>query len=213
MGKVIMLSDVRCSFVVVGEPKEYKTGDGKWRWSATPLVPYDNPQKQQVDTTIREVAAEKWGGKAGKVLETVLNDRKACAWLDGKHKDYEGYEGHYYLSAYRYKKAGPPAVMTRDKRPIYYRGDKLKIPAGIDPEVCVLNQPYPGLDGAIYSGAYCNLQVEIYALDDANGKQIRATLLGIQFWRHGDAFGGGRAPDENAFALAEDAGEADDMAS
>ena len=213
MGKVIMLSDVRCSFVVVGEPKEYKTGDGKWRWSATPLVPYDNPQKQQVDTTIREVAAEKWGGKAGKVLETVLNDRKACAWLDGKHKDYEGYEGHYYLSAYRYKKAGPPAVMTRDKRPVYYRGDRDKIPNGIDADACRINQPYPGLDGAIYDGAYYNVQMEIYAPNDKkNGKQIRAALLGIQFWRHGDAFGGGRAPDESAFAAAVGS-DAEDMAS
>lgn len=54
--------------------------------------------------------------------------------------------------------------------------------------------PLRAQDGRPYSGAYGNLIVDIYAQDNDFGRRINATVTGVQFLRHGDAFGGGAAP-------------------
>ena len=55
------------------------------------------------------------------------------------------------------------------------------------------------------------MQVEFWPQDNANGKAVRATLLGIQRKADGDAFSGGVAPDESAFEEITEGGDADDL--
>lgn len=187
MGTVITLKNVRGSFLTLGEPeyfggKKEKPTD-KRRWSATGLVPYASPDVKLLDDMIVEVAKAKWEKKYEKILEGILTDPKACFKVDGKRKDYDGYAGHWAITAHRNEDKGRPLVFDTDKSPIY------------KPD----NAMYEGKGGRIYSGCYVNLQIELWAQDNSNGKAIRATLLGIQRNRDGDAFSGGSAPDADAF--------------
>jgi len=194
MGMKLMLSNVRCSFLVLGEPEQYQ-GKGPHRWSATALVPYESPLKKQIDTALAEVAKEKWEKKHQTILEAVLADPKGSCWLDGKRKDYDGYAGHYALSAHRYQDKGRPLVIDRDRSPIYKPDNTL----------------YEGKGGVIYSGCYVNMQVELWAQENTNGKGLRATLLGIQKVRDGDAFGGGASPNADDFGEVTEGADAADL--
>ena len=55
MGLKCMLNNVRCAFLVLGEPEEFKAGDGKPRWSATALVPYNSPIIKQVEAAMKQI--------------------------------------------------------------------------------------------------------------------------------------------------------------
>jgi len=190
----MMLPNVRCSFLVLGEPEDYD-GNKKFRWSATALIPYDSPLRKQVETGLLAVAVEKWEKKGAAVYENCMADPKASCWLDGKRKDYDGYEGHMALTAHRYLDKGRPLVMDKDKSPIY-RAD---------------NSLYEGKAGIIYSGCFVNMQVEFWAQNNTNGKGLRCTLLGIQKYRDGDSFGGGSAPKDDDFAEIAEGADADDL--
>lgn len=195
MAEKLMLKNVRCSFLTLGEPEQYQ-GKGPFRWSSVFLVPTTDPQKKLVDAVIEAVAKEKWGPKAASVLKAVLPDPKGCCWIDGERKEYDGYQGCFALSSHRQQDKGRPLVMDNDKSPIYQ----------LD------NSFYPGKEGRIYSGCFVNAQVEIWAQDNQQGKGIRCSLLGIQRFKDGDAFGGGSRPDSNEFEEVADGADADDLA-
>jgi hypothetical protein len=207
MGIKLFLPDVRLSFPVLGEPEYYggekKKSTDKRRWSATALVPVDSPLHKKVNETIVAVAKEKWPEKYASILKNqITTDPKACCYQNGERKEYEGYQGHWALSAHRYEDAGRPLVYDRKKHPIYHmkKGD------GHD-----VNDIVAGQEGIIYGGCYVNVEVEIWAQQNTNGKGIRATLMGVQFFRKGDSFGGGSRPDEGAFGAIEDGADAGDM--
>jgi hypothetical protein len=195
MGKVIMLPQVRCSFLVLGEPEDYQ-GNKKFRWSATALIPANSLLKGQVDAALREVAKEKWEKKWQSYFENIITDAKACCLVDGKRKpDYEGYVGHFALTAHRQLEKGRPLVMDKDKSPIYKADNTL----------------YEGKAVVLYSGCFVNMQVELWAQDNDNGKALRASLLGIQKYKDGDSFGGGSAPDADAFGEITEGADAEDL--
>jgi hypothetical protein len=190
----LMLRNVRLSFPTLGEPEQYQN-KGPFRWSAAFLVPYNDPQKAAVDKLIRAIAIDKWGKKADNVLETVLTDPKGCCWMDGKRKDYEGYEGHFALSTHRPQDKGRPMVIDTDKSPIYMPDNTL----------------YAGKAGRVYGGCYVNAQVEIWTQDNKQGKGVRATMLTIQRNRDGDSFGGGARPSADDFGEVEEGADAADI--
>lgn len=195
MGMSIKLKDVRCSFLVLAEP-EYFGGskskpEDKRRWSATALIPADSEQRKMVDDALRAVAKEQWPQKWETMLANILPDPKGCCWVDGARKDFDGYKGHWALTAHRTEDKGRPLVFDNSKEPIYKPNNEL----------------YEGKAGRLFSGCYVNMQVEIWAQNNKAGKGLRATLLGIQRVRIGEAFGGGRPPDPNDFE--EIAGEDD----
>jgi hypothetical protein len=194
MGKILMLNDVRCAFLVLGEPEDYQ-GNGRFRWSATALVRYDSPIRAQVEAVLKEVAKAEWEKKWESKYEAILSDPKACCWTDGKRKaEYAGYAGHFVLTAHRPVDKGRPLVMDNDKSPIYKPS----------------NEVYEGKAGRLFSGCYVNMQVEFYASKKPN-EGLRCGLLGVQRNRIGDAFGGGAAPDADAFGEITDGADADDL--
>lgn len=176
------MMDVRGSFLVLGEPKPYKEGDPA-RWSASALVRAGGALHKKVDAAIEQIAREKWDKKWQSILEAVKRDPKGCCWADGNLKDFDGYADHWVLSAHRYQKDGRPLVFDQLKHPIYKSDNSIVV----------------GKEGLLYSGCYVNMQVELWAQQNTNGKGIRATLLGIQLVRKGDSFGGGSMPSEDDF--------------
>ena len=195
MATKLMLSNVRCAFLVLGEPEDYQ-GNKQYRWSATGLIPYDSEALTKAREAMKTEAKVKWEKKWESIYENAIADPKACCMIDGKRKEYDGFAGHFALTAHRYQDKGRPLVLDTDKSPIYM------------PD----NSVYAGKAGRIYSGMFVNMQVEIWAQDNKNGKAIRATLLGIQRVKDGDAFGGGTAPKADDFGEIADGADADDLA-
>jgi len=194
MGLKMMLPGVRCSFLVLGEPEQYQ-GKGPYRWSATALIPYEAALKKKVDEALLQVAKERWEKKYQSIYENAMADPKGTCWVDGKRKEYDGYQGHFALTAHRYKDKGRPLVMDKDKSPIYQAN----------------NEIYDGKGGVLYSGCIVNMQVEFWAQDNDNGKGLRATLLGIQKAADADAFGGGVAPNADDFGEITEGADSEDL--
>jgi hypothetical protein len=55
------------------------------------------------------------------------------------------------------------------------------------------------LSGKPYGGCYVHAIVDVHAWDNTNGKGVRASLQGVKFAAHGDAFAGGTKADVSAF--------------
>lgn len=193
MSKKIVLRKVRLSFPTFGEPEQFQ-GQGKFRWGGSFLVPNTDPQKKAVDELLEAVALEKWGAKAKLHLNNILPDAKACCWVDGARKDYDGYADCFAITAYRYQDAGRPLIIDADKTPIYQTN----------------NMPYQGKEGRIYAGCYVNVELEVWAQENKQGKGLRATLLTVQYAGKGDAFGGGARPTDDAFDAIDEGVDADD---
>lgn len=170
----LMLANVRISFPDLFEAVQFQ-GKGPFNYGAQFLVPADGPLKKQVDEAIQAVAREKWGAKAAKILEEILPDKKACCWINGDRREYDGYAGNWALTAKRKQEKGAPLVIDANKSPLTAKS------------------------GRIYAGCFVNASVDIYAQDSTDGKGIRCGLLGVQFCRDGDAFGGGSAASADDF--------------
>jgi hypothetical protein len=202
-----MLPAVRCSFLTLGEPDYYggekaKPTD-KRRWSATALVPANSELRKKVDEAVARCAKEKWPDKWKTILENqIMTDPKACCWVNGERKDYDGYQGMWALSAHRYEDKGRPLVFDKLKHPVYHT---------ISANGYEVNDVIVGKEGVIYSGCMINMHIELWAQQNANGKGVRATLLGVQKFGEGDSFGGGVRPDEGAFGAIEDGADAGSM--
>jgi hypothetical protein len=139
-------------------------GEGKPAFSCTALIPPGHPAVAAIEAAEVQVATEKWGAKGEATLKSIRAAGKG-AIKDGDTKaDYDGFEGNRFVST------------RADKRPGVYDRDKSVLVAA---------------DGRPYSGCYANVMVEIWAQDNSYGKRINAQLLGVQFSRDGDSFGGG----------------------
>lgn len=185
----------RLSFETLGVPERYQNKpENKPRWGATFLVPYGNPFIATLDKVIEEVAQEKWPKKWRAILDEILLDKKGCCWIDGKRKNYNGYEGHWALTAYRDEKDGRPLVIDNDGSPFYNDRNELN----------------PGKAGRLYGGCFVRGEVEIWAQENSNGVGIRAGLLQVQRVKKGDAFGGASAPVAGSLGQIADDDEDDD---
>lgn len=81
---------------------------------------------------------------------------------------------------------------------LYVKGSNGKMFTILDGD----RSPLTERDGRPYSGCYVNAIVDIWAMDNNYGRRINATITGIQFVRHGDAFGGGaRAASPEEFGV------------
>lgn len=164
MAKVI-IRDARLAFPDVFEAVQYQ-GQGPFQYRSTFLIPAGDKQKTDMDAVIEQVAKDKWGAKAEAILKQIFAAGNKCCWVNGDSKAYNGYAGNWALTATRNQDDGRPLVVDRGKNPI------------------------AASDGKIYSGAYVNGIVEVWAQDNSFGKAIRATLSTVQWVKDGESFGG-----------------------
>jgi hypothetical protein len=170
----IKLTNVRLSFPDLFQAVQYQ-GQGPFQYRAQFLVPANSPMKREIDKAIEQVAKEKWGVKAGDILKKAPTSKAGICFIDGDTKEYDGYAGHWALSATRGQDKGRPLVINTDKTPL------------------------TAADGKPYAGCYVHASVEIWAQDNGHGKTVRCQLLGVQFYKDGDSFGGGTPPSEDDF--------------
>ncbi|MEX3629075.1 MAG: ssDNA-binding protein [Burkholderia sp.] len=181
---IVKLKDVRLSFPDLFEAVQYE-GKGPFNYRATFLQPKGQAVYAQQDDkswkpstmakVIAQVAKDKWGAKAEAVLKSIANNNQKLCWIDGASKEYDGYDGNFYLSASRGQDKGRPLIVNHDKAPL------------------------TAADGKPYAGCYVIGTVEIWAQDNSFGKGIRATLRGVQFLRDGDAFSAGTPVTDDDF--------------
>lgn len=167
----VKINNVRIAF-----PKLFKAervgDDGDPQHSASFIIPKNHPAVKDIEKVIREVAKDKWADKADIMLKKITAENKLCL-KDGDLKaEYDGYAGNLYISANNKVR---PFVVDRDK-------------TQLNPD-----------DGVIYAGCYVNAVLDIWPMDNKYGKRINATLLGVQFYKDGDAFAGGAPATEADF--------------
>lgn len=180
----LKLKNVRLTFPQLFEAKTVN-GEGKPAFSANFLLDPADPQVKAINEAIEAVATEKWGAKSKTVVEALRKADKVCLHDGNLKTQYGGYEGNLYVSA---RSTVKPLVLDADKSPIN------------DPSV-----------GRPYSGCYVNASLELYAQDNNYGKRVNAVLGGIQFYRDGEAFAGGRAAEESDFDDVSEGASADDL--
>ena len=161
----VIIRNARLAFPDVFEAVQYQ-GQGPFQYRATFLIPADDAQKAAIDEVVQTVAKDKWGAKADAILKQIFAAGNKCCWVDGNTKAYNGYAGNWALTSTRNQDDGRPAIVDRTKAPL------------------------TASDGKIYSGAYVNGIVEIFAQDNSFGKGIRAGLVSVQFVKDGESFGG-----------------------
>ena len=139
------------------------------RYQATLLIPNGDPQIEKLHAEALAVAQGKWGAK----WDTIKGMVTRRYLRDGSEKPaYDGFQGHVFVSANNKKR---PTVIDRDRSPLVAQ------------------------DGKPYGGCFVNASVEIWAQDNKYGKALNASLLGVQFVRDGDSFGGSRVADASEF--------------
>jgi hypothetical protein len=159
----IQLKNVRLAFAQLFEPKQVN-GEGKPAYSCSLLLAPDHPQLTEIRKIIDQVGQEHWKDKWPTAKKAIETKDRICL-KDGDNKaDYEGFPGNFFISA---RNTTRPGVYDVDRTPLTER------------------------DGKPYGGCYVYANVDIWAQDNEWGKGINCTLLGIQFYRDGDAFVGG----------------------
>jgi hypothetical protein len=185
-----MLPNVRLSYPVLWTPKRFDEDDvnSSRAWSAAfhlDKVKHAELIEELLAAEFAEVEAkmsEREKPTARKLFDKLPNrDRRM---IDG---DDEGQaEGCYILNSRATEgKNAQPLILNRAAKEI----DE-------------------GADGAPYAGCYVNAQVELWG-QWAKYKRSNCTLLGVQFAKDGDAFGGGKPADRSAFSNLADTGEDD----
>lgn len=178
------------------EPVRFDPNDTKSapRFSFTMLADPNNPAHAKQLLEIEEIERREFRAKcAAKSDEDFEKKWAALAWDDrvirdgDKKAEYDGFEGMKYISA----NATPP----KNAAPFILSRNKERLSEG-DP-------------GAPYGGCYVNAQIDIWA-QWGTYKGTRATILGVQFVKDGDAFGGGRPGDAEAMPDLGDQGEDED---
>lgn len=175
----VVLEDVRLAFPTIWTPKPFEAG-GEPRFSAAGLFPKDHPAFNKVMEAIKQVAKEGFKEQADTMLESFKGNSNKMCFINGDLKaKNDGYAGNFVLSAVNKAR---PTIKDRDGK-----------------------TPLIEADGRPYGGCYVNLIVDIWA-QTKKYPGIRATLLGVQFVRDGDAFsGGGIASDDDFVDLSDGA--------
>lgn len=176
----VRIENVRGNYVFLAEPREQLNGEMKYDINGifTPdtKVYVLNPDKTKTLTTMQKVleavATEKWKANGPKIV-AALEESKKC-YRDGDLKLDKGgnvveeYAGTTYVVA---KNAKPPRL---------YNQAKVEIDLNDKKTIYTL----------FYSGAHLDLVLDVFAAE-REGKGVFASLMGAQFRKDGDVFGGG----------------------
>lgn len=178
----VFLADVRLSFPSLFEPEVYKPGDQP-KYKATFLIPKGGEVHKKLEAAAIAALEAKYPGKGLLLRKQIAGNNNKCCIQDGDLSEYEGYAGHVAVSA---KNAARPRILDTDTSPLTAQ------------------------DGRPYAGCYVHASIEFFAYDQ-QGKGLSASLRGVQFVRHGDAFCGGGIASAEEFDSLEVEGDTADL--
>jgi hypothetical protein len=212
----LKLRRVPLSFADVWEARQGEDQEGnpidKLDVSTSILLAKDTERGQAQIAAVKEAMKIARGAEWGENPPVIPADRLALQ--DGEVADddgvkkarWEGYSGMMYLSAKKYLKAktkGDAIVELREKHPVQILGPRKTAVVDGKPAFPILKES----DDLIYSGAICDVIVQIYPYNGtgkgANGKnlphRINCSLEAIKFVEHGTRLGAKRIDAQNAF--------------
>ena len=181
----IILKNVRLSYPNLFHAQEFKTGDGKPRWSASFIVTPGSENDQNIQRAIELEAKNLWAAKAPGLLKSMLGQSSKYCYSNGNSKGQDEYQGMMVLSTHRSAKLPRPLVVDSNKSPLTHE------------------------DAKPYAGCYVNAKVEIYCQSGDN-QGVRGSFSVIQFAGDGDAFGAS-APSADEFDDLSAGAQADDL--
>lgn len=176
---------MRVSFVKVFRAEAFRgakrgpSDGGEKAYSLNVLIPKDTREGKALHDELRDMIDDAMDAKWGRDKPRLKPD-KFCL-RDGDDEDYDGYEGHWYITA---RNRNRPKVMDAD---------------GVTPLV--------EEDGRPYSGCYANVWIRVWAQDNEYGKRVNASLEAVQFVRDGEAFSGAAPISDEEFEDERDAGD------
>lgn len=183
MATSLKLKNVRLAFPALFEPKAVNAGDTP-KFGASLLLAKNDPQVKAIEAAIEAEAKLKWGAKAPDMLKQLRAGDKTALHNGDAKAAYSGFADNMYVSA---NNTVRPLVLNTDKTPLTQA------------------------DGKPYAGCYVNVVLELWAQDNAYGKRVNATLMGVQFQRDGDAFTGGGAASSDDFDDVTEGSDAEDL--
>jgi hypothetical protein len=158
---------VRLSYLHCYDYQEFTNDKGEKtkNWSVSVIVPPSHPAIAKAVAMMKAAANETWKDK-GPEIYAQLKAQDRLAIHDGNNKNEEAYAGNWYFNC---NSKVRPTVIGRDHAPLV------------------------AADGIPRSGDYGNVEIEIWAQNKTGtpGKRLNASLMGVQFWRHGESLGGG----------------------
>lgn len=164
----VKLSNVRLAFPALFQPKAIAgNSTSEPRFSAAFPIEPDSANAKALKEACIAVAKEKWKDKAKAIYEDLAKKDRICYKEAPLTKDgvvYDGFEDMHVVNA---SNKARPTVIDRTRAPLTES------------------------DGLPYAGCYVNVILDVWAQDNQYGKRINATLSGVQFFKDGDAFGGG----------------------
>ena len=179
----INLDCVRLSFPHLYVPKSFTKGQAE-KFQATFLLdPSDKAHAKMIAEIKKEskrIVIEAFGEKPAGL--------KRCYGLAAKHpkkKDYEGYEGMFYIAT---SNTTRPVAVDRKRKAV------------------------DEADGILYAGCFVNTVITLWCQDhEVGGKGVNANLRIVQFVKNGEAFGNAPAKaDEELGDVDDDDDDADD---
>ena len=172
----LTIKDVRIAYAQgIFEARAAKQADGttsKPKYGAAFLFPKDHPCLKDISAAVIAAAKKRWGEKADEMLKMLKAGDKLPVHSGDAKATSAGYAGNLYLNAGNQIR---PLVLDSNRAPLTIS------------------------DGKPYSGCYVNVIVEIWAQDNAFGKRVNASLLGVQFARDGERLAGGSVASADDF--------------
>jgi len=170
--QTVKLNNVRTSYFYGFEGFKDPDDPTKISFPSHFLMAPDHPGVALVKAAQRAAAVAMWKDKADEMLQALAGQDRLC------------------LHSGNISKAGNPDY----KDLLYVSGNAKRRFTIVDADRSILTAK----DGRPYSGCYVNAIIQVWAQNNKWGKRINAQIAGVQFLRHGEAFGGGRlaAPTE-----------------
>ncbi len=172
----ILLTDWRIAFANGVFEATQVLGKGVAAFSASFLAPPDHLDMPNVQQVMLAAAQHKWGAQGAEVFQGLAAGGRICL-RDGNSKPaIAGYPGNWFISA---RSPDQPLVIDQNRQEITRAA------------------------GLIYSGCYVNARLNLWAMDNINGRRINAQLAGVQFSKDGERFSGGGAASAEEFGEVE----------
>lgn len=175
----LVLNDVRLARVSLTRPYtgpgtavDPTTGALKGKYHVDAIISPDHPQLEAIKNRMREAVAYKFKDQAAVVLEQIrANNKFPLHRGDVDRAGRPEYAGKLYLSASNEEQ--PTIVVSENGVNIATRGT---------PTILTPAHPcYP------YPGCYANVILSFFAYSHpTGGRGVSASIMGVQFLRHGD---------------------------
>lgn len=171
----LVINNVRASYFYGHQPY---VGDDptKPNFGTHLIMTPDHPAIPSIKAAQRAVAVAMWGADADAVMaQLAAKDRLVLHDGSVSKPGNDAYKGMIYVSANSGKKRF--TIVDADRTPLVESS------------------------GRPYSGCWINAIIQVWAQSNKWGKGVNAQICGVQFVKHGDAFGGGRVAAADEFTI------------